>query len=1119
MCDGGLWVAAAQSAEHGNKGRYERGLHFYRNKEFTRAIAELQQVTNEDPSNYEAFLLAGQTTYELKEWYLAEAYLLEASYINNSDPRPYTFLSAVFEKIGDLERSRFYLKKALALNRGHVGASDKEAPGGPIDHDAEGLRAILQELKNTPNQYWGYILTANQEHVNKRTLSLLAREVESLIKRDKKEELDFVESAREEMHAFMALKKVLSVPSLRPSYEQVETAKLRDRIRNRVQTFPDTPEPLSHKSRDTATGRQAVQNIHTLIEATPLKRSEQIIELIQEEGARYANQDNLDAAISVFSLESNLYRLYSTNTSNFLPGAYDPLRHYEDSRTYLTISPQLNEIISANPPNKRVQLEKIIRDSKIDPIALFQLIRVEYESLRQMDTVQLLIDVLPVIQEDRRFETVCIFQEFQGYTKQVIGEVRLREQKLEEAAAYLKQALGEYKKAKAIRWERAHKGIALSSCPEPGIKQFFDSEQTENPMSRVYSLLISIYRSLGDQKLVEQCEKEREETDTPLETRTRSNVYMNRANAFTEIANILFEIGSFDRGMKYLKLALLSADTYCTFLPNPSVRGHVLHRLAVVLSSAGFYRQAKVAVVRAIAYDMIVDTDGLIKNMVPDYYRLARIYDGLHQPVQALESYKESERNFDLRTIKRGVAWEWELFYRLGLAHGAQGDQESAYKAYTMAITLVESMTTHVKADRHLIGLEGNTNAVYEEMVELVINKIDKKEEAFFWIEKGKSNALSTLLRARGLSPKETLHFKDLAAVRSLLKDAGTCLLEYYATPRAIYVLFLDADNYLIRPLTHHGNTISPEDLNELLVGHGQPEDQKSLLAMLTYPRTKLSEIQERSRDGFEILFPEVIQSKVTRHTKMIVVPHGPLHLIPFAALSDPGGFLFHKYEISYSPSANIWITGHRRSTDIASQPDRVLAVLNPAGDERIDIRNQEKTLVEIYRNADTRIARHMSADELLAEFPKYNILHLYTHGTFDVTSPLDSSLALTQSNLTAKDLYSKIELEPSYRLEAKFIIMAFCESGAGQALPGDEVLGLPRAFIYGGATTIVATLWKGERQFTERLFLEFHKILRAEPHTSKSRALKAAISATMATDSQFEHPFFWAPFILVGSS
>jgi CHAT domain-containing protein len=109
---------------------------------------------------------------------------------------------------------------------------------------------------------------------------------------------------------------------------------------------------------------------------------------------------------------------------------------------------------------------------------------------------------------------------------------------------------------------------------------------------------------------------------------------------------------------------------------------------------------------------------------------------------------------------------------------------------------------------------------------------------------------------------------------------------------------------------------------------------------------------------------------------------------------------------------------------------------------------------------------------------------------------------------LQAWEIYSQLQLK------AELVVLSACDTGRGQTIQSEGVVGLTRALQYAGARSIVATQWAVADQSTARLMVAFHRHLRQG--LPKDEALRQAMSSLRANPAT-AHSYYWAPFFLTG--
>ncbi len=242
----------------------------------------------------------------------------------------------------------------------------------------------------------------------------------------------------------------------------------------------------------------------------------------------------------------------------------------------------------------------------------------------------------------------------------------------------------------------------------------------------------------------------------------------------------------------------------------------------------------------------------------------------------------------------------------------------------------------------------------------------------------------------------------------------------------------------------------------------------------------------------------------------LIVVPHGPLHYLPYAALYDGLNYLSDRFTLRSLPTAGLLrhvsparidATGGRAS------PGDFLAV-GYSSNEQLPAARSEAIAIARLMSGTALVEEQATATELLKHATQLRGLHLATHAEFRADNPLFSGLSLADGWLTTLDLFN-------WRLQASLVTLSACQTGRSVIGGGDEILGLLRALLYAGARTVVASLWPVQDTVTARLMEHFYSALAAGVH--KGAALKQA-QQTLRLEGHI-HPYYWAPFFLVGDS
>jgi CHAT domain-containing protein/Tfp pilus assembly protein PilF len=184
--------------------------------------------------------------------------------------------------------------------------------------------------------------------------------------------------------------------------------------------------------------------------------------------------------------------------------------------------------------------------------------------------------------------------------------------------------------------------------------------------------------------------------------------------------------------------------------------------------------------------------------------------------------------------------------------------------------------------------------------------------------------------------------------------------------------------------------------------------------------------------------------------------------------------------------------------------------------------RNEVETIGELFgADAIVRTGEQASKTTAKQESGDADIVHFACHGWLDGKMPLSSGLILSQPEALGKKakaddngLLQAWEIFEQVKLKADLVVLSCCQSGLGQEVRGEGVIGLTRAFTYAGARSVLVSLWEIHDASTAEFMKQFYTALKAG--ASKDEALQAAIQV-MSAHPRWSHPFYWAAFLLHG--
>jgi CHAT domain-containing protein len=519
------------------------------------------------------------------------------------------------------------------------------------------------------------------------------------------------------------------------------------------------------------------------------------------------------------------------------------------------------------------------------------------------------------------------------------------------------------------------------------------------------------------------------------------------------------------------------------------------------------------------------------------------------------------------------------IHYRIGHAEQRRGRPDAAQAAYDAAIAVIEDARAPVRDEGLLISLMGRWQQVYEAAIQLCLDRGDGAA-AFNYAERARARAFADLLARRGRllqpdresqEPSAKRQDVDLgsrfvvrgsgaspitAAEAQAMLAPGTLLLAYFATglrgpesalleaiptgAASLRACLATPARLLLLALTHDGLQahICPLDPNVLQASSPYLADGRRFLQ---------TAILRRAYDA--LINPAA--ALLTAAERVVIIPHGPLHQLPFAALLDPAGrpLLEHAPDLRYAPSTTLLL----RARPQRPAPERACLALGYDGAAGRRLRHTEAEAMavaqlcggEVWRGGTAAPASLTGAAageasgiarRLGAAAKAYHWLHLACHGEFDLDDPLRSWLEIGPG-----ERLSAAEVLDEFVLDAELVVLSACRSGISRVLRGDEPMGLVRAFLSAGARAVLVTLWPVEDSSARMLMEHFYSALLAG--SDPSAALREAqltlrdltlaeardilagwgeeVADMPAEDSALPYadPAFWGAYALVGAA
>jgi CHAT domain-containing protein len=355
----------------------------------------------------------------------------------------------------------------------------------------------------------------------------------------------------------------------------------------------------------------------------------------------------------------------------------------------------------------------------------------------------------------------------------------------------------------------------------------------------------------------------------------------------------------------------------------------------------------------------------------------------------------------------------------------------------------------------------------------------------------------------------------------ALLPDDKTAILEYVVTEDQSYLFVVrKAAGEATFALAVHTLNIQSKELRTMAEAFLRSVAERDLT------------VKQPARRLYDLLIkPAEPQLRGAR--KLYIVPDGSLWNVPFQALHQgPRGYLLEQYAVSYAPSLGVLREMQRRASELKKGENTLLAMGNPAlsseTESKVRVTRRDEPLgplpdaekevnaLGLLYGPHSRVLIGQQAQEatMKAEAGKFKVLHFATHAILDDRNPLYSHIILSRTD-NEDGLLESWELM-KLDLNAELAVLSACETARGRVAAGEGIIGMSWALFVAGSPAAVVSQWKVDSARSSELMIEFHRnLLQNRGALSKSEALRLA--ALKVFRSSYNHPAYWAGFILIG--
>ena len=432
---------------------------------------------------------------------------------------------------------------------------------------------------------------------------------------------------------------------------------------------------------------------------------------------------------------------------------------------------------------------------------------------------------------------------------------------------------------------------------------------------------------------------------------------------------------------------------------------------------------------------------------------------------------------------------------QLGRILKQQEDFSGAIAAYTTAVKSFQSLRKDlvaISADVQF-SFRDRVEPVYRELVSLLLRENPSQEQlkqAIYVVESLQLAELDNFFQDDCLQAKP----QQIDQI-----DWRSAVIYPIILPDSLEVILLQSD----RSIIHHKIDILESEIIETV-----RRMRRSTVSPL-FPKGQLHDAQK--------IYNWLVKPFVNRLTSseiktLVFVLDGALRNLPLAALHDGEKYLIETYAIALTPGLQLLESRSLNPHKI----EALMAGLSQASQGFPALPGVEFELTEIAKKIDAKqlLNQDFTSHNLQGEIEAkpFGIVHLATHGQFS-SNPEQTFILAWDEKIKVKEfealLRSRIKSEPN---PIELLVLSACQTASGD---NRAALGLAGLAVRSGARSTLATLWSVQDGSTAALMVEFYQQLTL-PNMTKAEALRRAQLALL--NGKYNHPYFWAPFVLVGN-
>ena len=677
----------------------------------------------------------------------------------------------------------------------------------------------------------------------------------------------------------------------------------------------------------------------------------------------------------------------------------------------------------------------------------------------------------------------------------------------------LYQALGKYSEALVYH----NKALKI-------FEQLEDSESRSSALNN----LGAVYQNLGQYKIALDYYQQ------ALETQTNPT---GQATIKSNIGSVLEEQGKFKQVLTVYQEVIKVFEQE----GNELEKGRILNLMGSVQNQLQQPQAALYTLHRALEIRRALqDRPG--EGTTLDNF--GTVYRGLAEYETALDYYNQSlaiARTADAPARPE----EARVLGNIGITLLKKGRYAEAADALTEAVEIWESLRPGL-TDANKVSLQEQQAETYAALQEALVYQ-NQVEAALEISERGRARAFVELI-ASSLKLSEVESYQapsplTFSQMQEIARRQQATLVEYsYVNQNQIlYIWVIQPDGRL----SFRGMDVEQRIPIEIVplatdaIASERGESQGELTETQSLVNRRQQQQAQMANQRFhELLIAPIIDLLPTDpNAHVIFIPQGDLFEVAFPALQDQQGqYLIEKHTILVSPAIQIIDLTEQQRQKLPEHFDHLIvgnpkmpmiplqAGAEPQPLEPLPGTEKEATTIAQMLKTQAILGEQATENLIVEQMPKAKTIHFATHGllneisylgldipgalAFTPTAAGDETIAYDNGLLTTREI---LDLQ----LNAELVVLSACNTGLGE-ITSDGVIGLSRAFVSAGVSSIVVSLWSIPDGPSADLMIEFYRQMQIQQTPDKAIALRQAMLKIM---QDYPDPYNWAGFLLVGQA